>query len=114
MNLVYQQVVQETLDQLETLLTHNLRQQVSTDTTTDTQPQTHNYSQITTPPLSVERAGVSAVWTNQRALQRTAHPLLLSAAYQHVPRSLPQTVLQGQTDRTGERDRQKDRLTVDS
>ncbi|XP_071328505.1 snRNA-activating protein complex subunit 4 isoform X3 [Trachinotus anak] len=27
MNLVYQQVVQETLDQLETLLTHNLRQQ---------------------------------------------------------------------------------------
>ena len=32
MNLVYQQVVQETLDQLETLLTHNYRQQVSTDT----------------------------------------------------------------------------------
>lgn len=32
MNLVYQQVVQETLDQLETLLTHNQRQQVSTDT----------------------------------------------------------------------------------
>ncbi|XP_031695545.1 snRNA-activating protein complex subunit 4-like [Anarrhichthys ocellatus] len=36
MNLVYQQVVQETLDQLETLLTHNHRQQVSTDN----QPQT--------------------------------------------------------------------------
>lgn len=31
MNLVYQQVLQETLDQLETLLTQNHRQQVSTD-----------------------------------------------------------------------------------
>ena len=95
---------------------HNHRQQVSTDA----QPQTAGqYWRTTTDSrsvttiffLSAEGRDVSAVWTNQRGPQGTAPAFLLPAASQHVPGTLPQTVLQGQTDRTGKTGMQTDRPT---
>uniref|UniRef100_A0A3Q4BZ02 Small nuclear RNA activating complex, polypeptide 4 n=1 Tax=Mola mola TaxID=94237 RepID=A0A3Q4BZ02_MOLML len=71
MNLVYQQVVQETLDQLEALLTQNLRQQVSTDAEPQTLPVNMFLGRFLKPYFKDKLTGLGPP-ANQETKERTS------------------------------------------
>lgn len=118
MNFVYQQILQEKLKQLETLLSHNQRQQV-TKAQTDTHTRTHPHSHVTRDRereihtnkaviiqvrvcACVEGVTVSAVWAIQRSIQRRARLLVIPQAGPLIHGSLLEAVLQRQSHRPGE------------